>query len=59
MTEPQLGDFRLAILLMAFLSLGPVLDSITLDPRAGADTSGHAQPKLGQTQMLDDAQAGS
>ena len=58
-TEPQLGDFRLAILLMAFLSLGPVLDSITLDPQAGADTSGHAQPKLSQTQMLDDAQAGS
>ena len=45
-TRPQLGDFRLAILLMAVLALGPVLDGIGLPADAGASTSGHRQPAL-------------
>jgi EmrB/QacA subfamily drug resistance transporter len=43
---PQLRDFHLAILIMAILSLGPVLDSLGLAPDAGAATSGHRQPEL-------------
>jgi Na+/melibiose symporter-like transporter len=43
---PQLRDFRLAILLMAILSLGPVFDSLGLRPDAGASTSGHRQREL-------------
>jgi EmrB/QacA subfamily drug resistance transporter len=43
---PQLGDFHLAIVLMAVLALGPVFDSIGLARDAGAATSGHAQPEL-------------
>jgi EmrB/QacA subfamily drug resistance transporter len=43
---PQLRDFHLAILIMALLSLGPVLDSIGLAPNAGSMTSGHGKPKL-------------
>jgi EmrB/QacA subfamily drug resistance transporter len=38
---PQLRDFHLAILLMAVLALGPVLQALGLDPAAGAETSGH------------------
>ncbi len=44
--SPQLRDFHLAILLMALLALGPVLDSLGLRDDAGAVTSGHRQPKL-------------
>jgi EmrB/QacA subfamily drug resistance transporter len=43
---PQLGDFRVAILLMAVLALGPVFDSLSLPADAGASTSGHRQPEL-------------
>jgi EmrB/QacA subfamily drug resistance transporter len=43
---PQLRDFHLAILIMAILSLGPVLDSLGLSPDAGAATSGHRRPEL-------------
>ncbi|WP_158944016.1 MFS transporter [Granulicella sp. S190] len=43
---PQLRDFHIAILFMAVLALGPVLDSLGLSPDAGVTTSGHGQPKL-------------
>ena len=43
---PQLQDFRIAILVIAVLCLGPVFDSIGLPPDAGATTSGHAQPQM-------------
>jgi hypothetical protein len=43
---PQLQDFRLAILAIAALSLGPVFDSLSLPPDAGATTSGHPQPQM-------------
>jgi EmrB/QacA subfamily drug resistance transporter len=38
---PRLHDFHIAILLMAVLALGPVVDSLGLAPDAGAQTSGH------------------
>src|ERR1700722_3127399 len=40
---PQLRDFHLAVLIMAFVALGPVFDSLSLPPNAGAGTSGHLQ----------------
>jgi EmrB/QacA subfamily drug resistance transporter len=40
---PQLRDFHMAILLMAFLALGPVFNSLGLAKDAGAATSGHVQ----------------
>jgi Na+/melibiose symporter-like transporter len=40
---PALDDFRLAILLMSFLALGPVFESFRLSPDAGAGTSGHTK----------------
>jgi MFS family permease len=43
---PQLRDFHFAFLIMAVVSLGPVLDSLSLPPDAGATTSGHRQPEL-------------
>src|ERR1700723_2347492 len=43
---PQLRDFHLAFLIMAVVSLGPVVDSLDLPPDAGAATSGHRQPEL-------------
>lgn len=43
---PQLADFHFAILLLTVLSLGPVFDSLSLPPDAGAATSGHLQEKL-------------
>ena len=43
---PQLRDFHLAIVLMAFLALGPVFDSLGLAHDAGADTSGHEQAEM-------------
>jgi EmrB/QacA subfamily drug resistance transporter len=43
---PQLRDFHLAVLLMAFVALGPVFDSLSLPPNAGAGTSGHRHPEL-------------
>ena len=43
---PQLRDFHLAVLLMAFVALGPVFDSLGLPPDAGAGTSGHRRPEL-------------
>jgi hypothetical protein len=43
---PQLRDFHLAVLLMAFVALGPVFDSLSLPPDAGAGTSGHRQPEF-------------
>jgi EmrB/QacA subfamily drug resistance transporter len=43
---PQLRDFHLAFLIMAVVSLGPVIDSLGLPPDAGATTSGHRQPEL-------------
>jgi EmrB/QacA subfamily drug resistance transporter len=43
---PQLRDFHLAVLLMSFVALGPVFDSLGLPPDAGAGTSGHRQPEL-------------
>jgi len=39
---PLLHDFQIAIVLMALLSLGPVLDGMGLKHDAGAATSGHA-----------------
>lgn len=44
--QPHVLDFRLAILAIAALSLGPVFDSLGLKPDAGATTSGHIQPEL-------------
>src|SRR6202166_2239198 len=38
---PQLRDFHLAMLFMAVVALGPVIDSLGLPPDAGAATSGH------------------
>ena len=46
---PQLRDFHIAIFAMAILSLGCVLDSLSLSPSAGAKTSGHLQPHLEST----------
>jgi EmrB/QacA subfamily drug resistance transporter len=46
---PQLRDFHLAILFMAILALGPVVDAIGLAPDAGASTSGHRQRELEAT----------
>lgn len=46
---PQLRDFHIAILFMALLSLGPVLDSLGLAPDAGSTTSGHGRRKLEAT----------
>lgn len=43
---PQLRDFRVAILAIALLSLGPVFDSLGLTHDAGATTSGHRQPEM-------------
>jgi EmrB/QacA subfamily drug resistance transporter len=43
---PQLRDFHLAILFMAFIALGPVFDSLGLPADAGAVTSGHRQQQL-------------
>jgi MFS family permease len=43
---PQLRDFHLAVLLMAFVALGPVFDSLGLPPNAGSGTSGHRQPEF-------------
>jgi len=43
---PQLRDFHLAILFIAVLALGPVLDGLGLPSDAGATTSGHRQPEL-------------
>ena len=40
-SAPQLADFHGAILLMALLCLGPVIDGWSLAPDAGAGTSGH------------------
>jgi EmrB/QacA subfamily drug resistance transporter len=40
---PDLADFRIALLLMSLLALGPVFDSLTLDPNAAASTSGHIE----------------
>jgi EmrB/QacA subfamily drug resistance transporter len=40
---PQLRDFHGAILFMSVLALAPVIDSLSLDPHAGAATSGHRQ----------------
>ena len=45
-TLPVLKDFHVAILLMAFLALGPLVDSLGLPPGAGAATSGHRQEEL-------------
>jgi EmrB/QacA subfamily drug resistance transporter len=44
--KPELRDFQLAMLCMAVLALGPVLDSLGLSPDAGATTSGHRHPEL-------------
>jgi EmrB/QacA subfamily drug resistance transporter len=38
---PELRDFQLAILFVAVLALGPVIDSLGLPRDAGAGTSGH------------------
>ncbi|WP_260704709.1 MFS transporter [Edaphobacter flagellatus] len=43
---PQLRDFRIAILVIALLSLGPVFDALGLSHDAGATTSGHRQPEM-------------
>jgi EmrB/QacA subfamily drug resistance transporter len=43
---PQLRDFHIAILFMAILALGPVVDSLSLPPDAGAMTSGHRPREL-------------
>src|SRR6204780_857709 len=43
---PQLRDFHLAVLFMAFVSLGPVFDSFGLPRDAGATSGGHRQPEL-------------
>jgi hypothetical protein len=45
-TVPQLHDFQLAILIIAFLALGPVFDGIGLPADAGASTSGHGRREL-------------
>jgi len=55
---PQLHDFHMSILFMAFVALGPVVDSLGLAHNAGADTSGHLHAKLEETQLLDDGQCG-
>jgi EmrB/QacA subfamily drug resistance transporter len=44
--HPQLQDFHYAFLIVAALSLGPVVDSLGLAPDAGATTSGHRRPEL-------------
>lgn len=44
--NPQLMDFRLAIVAVSLLSLGPVFDSLGLKPDAGSTTSGHLQPEM-------------
>jgi EmrB/QacA subfamily drug resistance transporter len=44
--NPQLRDFHIAILIISLLALAPVFDSLSLDPSAGAATSGHNQPTL-------------
>jgi len=45
--QPELHDFRWAIVLMAVLALGPVVDSLGLSKSAGASTSGHtAEPEI-------------
>jgi MFS family permease len=44
--SPYLADFRLAILIISALSLGPVFDSLGLPPDAGSTTSGHSQPQM-------------
>jgi Zn-dependent protease len=43
---PQLRDFHLAILFIAVLALGPVIESFGLPADAGAATSGHRLPEL-------------
>jgi EmrB/QacA subfamily drug resistance transporter len=43
---PHLRDFHIAILIMATLALGPVLDALGLPPNAGAATSGHQPQEL-------------
>ena len=43
-TFPGIRDFRVAILCVALLALAPVLDALSLDPNAGAVTSGHLAP---------------
>lgn len=43
----QLWDFRLAILFLAILALGPLFGSLGLSEDAGATTSGHGQPQPG------------
>ncbi len=43
---PQLRDFHVAILVMAVLALGPVVDSLGLSPNAGVATSGHTEANL-------------
>jgi MFS family permease len=43
---PQLRDFQIAFLFMAVVALGPVVDSLSLPPDAGATTSGHRQVQL-------------
>lgn len=43
---PDLRDFHLAILFIAVLSLGPVINAIGLPHDAGATTSGHRRPEL-------------
>jgi len=54
--HPELMDFRLTILVAALLSIGPVVNSLRLDPRAGAAASGHLPPTLPPDQLLDDGQ---
>jgi EmrB/QacA subfamily drug resistance transporter len=44
--SPQLRDFHIAILFIALLALGPVIDSLSLPPDAGATTTGHRQAEL-------------
>ena len=43
---PHLVDFHIAILFIAVLALGPVLESLGLPPEAGATTSGHRQREM-------------
>ena len=47
---PQLRDFHMAFLFMAVIALGPVFDSLSLPPDAGATTSGHLQPEFETSQ---------
>lgn len=47
---PQLRDFHIAFLCVAVLSLAPVLESISLEPDAGAATSG--QPIRRQSEEM-------